>query len=70
MPETPDLDRIARELCIKLGFVGVGTPPKTIRTALIDVWNARGAADLAILEAAFPGAVTTTLKATLRSLDR
>ena len=65
-----NFDRIARELCTRLGFITFGTPPPTIHPALVDAWNARGAADIATLEAELPGVYTKTLDRALRRLDR
>ncbi len=70
MPETPDFHAIARAaLTDPAGHYDayrVGPVADQLRL----VWNARGAADIAKLEAELPGALTKRLDAALRSLDR
>jgi len=80
MPETPDFDQIARDLLEGLG-IDEGEHPlaggwlratraSQIAQQLRLIWNARGAADLALIEHSFPGTHTKTLERGLRSLDR
>lgn len=69
MPETPDFDALTTRLTKALGFSGFGGPPDTIREALKDVWNARGAADIAEVELLDEAPASLTVSA-IRSLDR
>ena len=75
MPETPDFDAIAQRLLIAGSEDGV---VRTIMTRdriveqLRHVWNARGAADLAELEAVLAGASPSmkVIDQVIRTLDR
>jgi len=73
MPETPDFDQIASKW-IAEWRTGKGLGEVTLETLVAEqlrlVWNARGAADLALIENSFPGTHTKTLDRALRSLDR
>ena len=70
MPNTPDFDAIAQQL----------VPPQfvwLVVDGLLRMWNARGAADAAAIEAELTSLMGTTalpyvknLKRALRSLDR
>jgi len=73
MPEIPDFDQIAMDLLVQTdGDLGVTEVAEELR----QVWNARGAADLAKLEWAFDPAVSNgqpsmkLLDQVLRTLDR
>ena len=81
MPETPDFDQIALTLVqalvdraeedlIRPGSQRQARIQVNIAEQLRQVWNARGAADLALIENSFPGTHTKTLDQALRSLDR
>jgi hypothetical protein len=75
MPESPDFEKIAREIDRVVTEYARTTldlpdPVPVIIDQLRLVWNARGAADLAKLEADFPGTVTKMIDRALRSLDR
>jgi hypothetical protein len=65
MPETPDFQKIADQL----------VPPECV-AFVVDafrlIWNARGAADIAQIEAAFahPHPAVKTLDQAIRRLDR
>lgn len=54
MAETPDFEQIAQRLANEVGYVQSvaedGSFASTIKRALLDGWNARGAADRALLE--------------------
>ena len=58
MAETPDFDQIAQEIIaacvIERNMInegaGSGTVPAVVANYLCQVWNARGAADLALFE--------------------
>jgi hypothetical protein len=76
MPEPPDFERIAHDIV-------TATFAARFRGGLIDasdlmrvtehlrlLWNARGVADLATIEAEFPCVYTKTLDRALRPLDR
>lgn len=70
MPETPDFRQMARDLTWTEDYGA--SPIGAIEEQLRLVWNARGAADIAKLEAAFDGVQPSmkTLDHALRSLDR
>lgn len=66
MAETPDFDQIANAI----PGVIPGLQVSAIKAALMDIWNARGAADIVQLEAELPGAYIKVLDRALRKLDR
>lgn len=71
MPESPDFDRIARD-----HVPGAPSDPlwsvnvQAIAEQLRLVWNARGAADIAKIEAELSGPYVKNLDHALRTLDR
>jgi hypothetical protein len=69
VPEVPDFDQIAEKM-----FDAMGRNRKEriehYARRLREIWNARGAADIATVEAELPGASTQELGRALRSLDR
>lgn len=77
MPETPDFDQIARTVLRAISDNIRGECPPLafgpVRAALVNIWNARGAADIVQLEATFAEwkqPAMKTLDHALRSLDR
>lgn len=72
MPESPDFDQMALAIADRFGQDEESMPRAVadIAEQLRQVWNARGAADIAKLETAVPGASTKVLAVALRSLDR
>jgi len=78
MPESPDFDQIARELSLGLAVLGVAAYreafAKDLAEQLRQVWNARGAADLAKVDAEMAASAghphAKNLDRALRSLDR
>lgn len=72
MPETPDFDQIAKSLLLQVAkdLVQTSLARNHVVEQLRVVWNARGAADIAALEAGLPGASMKTLVGVLRLLDR
>jgi hypothetical protein len=76
MPETPDFDQIARRLLVLDRENRIGDALDTFATEIAEelrqVWNARGAADIAKLEGAFEQTQPSVkvLHQALRSLDR
>jgi hypothetical protein len=78
MPETPDFAQIARQLGEQAGLTGHHAVTTEIAELLRQVWNARGAADLATLESelsqmmgpAAAGPYLKNLDRALRTLDR
>jgi hypothetical protein len=72
MPESPDFEQLARQFFIDYR----GDPIVALAEQLRQVWNARGAADIATLETVVPTLTTVrpgamkTLDAALRALDR
>lgn len=78
MRETPDFEAIALRLAYAFGFPGEGDVTTQIREAIIDAWNARGAADIVKLEAELTsmmggtasGPYVKNLDRALRGLDR
>jgi hypothetical protein len=75
-PSAPDFEAVADEL------LNLETLPSLVHRANRDVfravlvalqreaWNARGAADIATIEATLPGASSKALDPALRALDR
>lgn len=77
MPETPLFEVIASEIVAMVGERGPTDAAKTAAVAvhLRQIWNARGAADIAKLEIEIPNVWTTAdpaggLTRALRTLDR
>jgi hypothetical protein len=79
MPESPDFEEWARQVHGAIVLMQrdpdlAGMSERVARTGIEEllkrIWNARGAADLAKLEADCPGAVTKVIDRALRSLDR
>jgi hypothetical protein len=79
MPESPDFQEWARQVHAAivlmqrdpdLADMSERVARNGIEELLKRIWNARGAADLAKLEADFPGTVTKMIDRALRSLDR
>lgn len=70
-PETPDFDRIAREVTeqVDVHVATLVVLQRDIREQLRLVWNARGAADIALIETISPFPTKVSLDA-LRKLDR
>ena len=82
MRQTPDFDEIALRILMTVDHV-VSNPdsaPESVTTAIAEdlrqVWNARGAADIATLDAVLPNLTTVklgamkTIDAAIRTLDR
>ncbi len=81
MPESPDFDRIARQLDVDLADTPAGLGDRflaarldVIKATLRQVWNARGAADIATIAALdiveHGDAYVRILDRALRALDR
>ncbi len=78
MPESPNFEQIARQVSDQTGVDRLeewdADDPdrvvKAIAEQLRQVWNARGAADLAKIEAELPGASSKALDRAIRALDR
>jgi hypothetical protein len=73
MPETPDFEQMAHAIASSVLPVQGATfilHREHIAEQLRFIWNARGAADIATIDAALPGASVKTLDALLRLLDR
>jgi hypothetical protein len=72
MPESPDFDQIARQLVEAHSAAAQNERDIALDIAeqLRLVWNARGAADITLIEAELPGAYTKILDRALRTLDR
>lgn len=64
MPESPDFERLARRIAIYFSPAASGEALDP-HEALRQVWNARGAADLAKIDA-----LELTMPLSLKSLDR
>jgi hypothetical protein len=73
MPEPPDFEQIAKRVLLTVTDI---TDPHycgsvtQIAEQLRQVWNARGAADIATIDADLPGASTKQLARVLHRLDR
>jgi hypothetical protein len=73
MPDTPDFDTIAAQLLVDLEPLAAEETRQAMAVVaeqLRQVWNARGAADIAKLEAELPGPDVKQLEHALRTLDR
>jgi hypothetical protein len=77
MPESPDFDQIARQLDVELDDSPAGLGGRylaarldVIKATLRQVWNARGAADIAKIDAHVSPAMAHELDRALRTLDR
>jgi hypothetical protein len=78
MPDAPDFETIAQRLANAAGVSGHGSVTSEIEMALRNVWNARGAADIARLETKLSllmgpmtaGPYLKNLDRALRTLDR
>jgi hypothetical protein len=69
MPEIPDFDQIAERMFDAMGE-NRRTRVEHYAQRLREIWNARGAADIAKVETEGHGATMKSLTGALRSLDR
>lgn len=69
MSEVPDFDQIAERMFYAMGDNN-RERIKHYAQRLREIWNARGAADMAKLEAELPAAFAEQLGRAVRSLDR
>jgi len=70
MPETPDFDRIAREVVSLLQTQESDQFPDMVAEQLRLVWNARGAADMATIDATITYTLSMADAGLMKQLDR
>jgi hypothetical protein len=70
MPETPNFDQFARRIVNVRADLEDEDMASAIAEQLRLIWNARGAADLAMIDTQLPGASLKQLDRAIRTLDR
>lgn len=72
MSETPDFEKITERIALRTGAFQATLPDVVAEVAeqLRQVWNARGAADIAKVEEVYSHASLKAMESALRSLDR